>query len=1761
MAIDRGDESGRIAAAASSGGCERFAVEGATVVCTQMFEGESNSKMTPASGIVINGANELIHTDVEFEPKFEKCKYDYEDCEPDIESGEWHDYSESNLSNGGYGILEEQSFMVCLKGYGMLYVSEDGQRPSDAKRLLAKLLIKLGDRRLLGLLMHAAFSRDPVNLATGNFIFARTDLEIPGSIPLKYERFYNTMDDYIGPHGKGWYHPYDIKLSLIEEGVSIRFEDGHEEIFKVAKGAGKPISKNKEESTKAYHLSKPGETLDNPDDENHKGEDGNFKQLIKSGNIYRLVKPDGANLHFDEAGNLTKIQDKDQVETILTYEENKLINVVSLCGSLMFIYDSDKIIALKDHTGREITYTYEGDLLTSVTDSLGNVRTYAYDEHGRFISEINPEGNTFVKNDYDEDSRTIKQTFADGSEMTYEYDDEAKTTIFVGGNGAKTVYKRDELYRTTSIEYIDGGEEQFELNDMNQKISETDRMGTRTYYDFDEKGNIKLVTNPYGDMTKMIYDKDNKLVKISVNGMLRLHCEYDKVKNLTSIKDGLGRQVRFTYDKERKRLPTQIAQLDGGVVNIKYDERNNVTEVTDPQGIKAFYEYDSLNRIVKTIDGNGNITCYEYDSNNNITNVTNAEGNSCIYTYNKANKVVGITDFNGGQVKIDYNNLGKPSAITNQLGRTTHLTYDKLWNVNKIVMPNGAETKFIYDEINRLTNLEKPDKNTIEYEYDKNGNQTKVIVKTDDGDNVIFLTYDKLNRLIEVSNDEGVKAIYTYNADGQVTSVTDAMENTAYLTYDEVGQLISETNALGDSRSYTYTALGNIETIEDEANRITKYEYELGGRIKNIHHPLGTIESFTYDNNGNIKTHISETGQKTTFVYDSLNRVIKSIGENGGSKKYTYDAAGNVTSMTNELEHTTYYEYSLTGKLTKVIDPLCNETFYFYDSLDQLIEVKQLKEVKDNDAEINGNKSNLMSSSRVDKENRITKYKRNLLGQVESTTDALGNVERYKYSATGHLIQKIDKDGYLTRYAYTKQGDVNHIAYADGKEVSMSYNSLRQLTEVKDWLGITAIEVDPLGRATKVTNHKGETVDYTYGKVGERRSITYPDGKVVNYHYDEALRLTQLQDGENFTNYIYDEYNRLIEKQYPNKVMTKYEFNSLGQLKTLIHSQSRIGHNGKEFIDILDQFHYKYDLCGNKVEINKIRKGLNPDNQGRYEYQYDVLSRLVAVMCGYDTLRAYQYDAFGNRTRLLEKDKSTLYTYNNLNQLIATHGTGGDNQTYFYDRRGNLTETYQNDTLTHRYHFGALNRLESVFNFTQHMGALYHYNGLGHRVGKRVGFLEKNVIESTAFTDIMIPTKTYCDDVIDLTRQYHNLLQRTDGEVIYSRTNENEYKEECTNFTYDFNVLSATNGKGVFQYLHDNLGSPVRLLDGLGNEKERLNYDEFGNLLLSTNINQPFGFTGYQMDEISNTLYAQAREYDSTTGRFGAEDVFKGEMILPISLNAYSYCVNNPIRLVDFDGFLPTNSDDYLVCPEVYARAMGAYDVTMSSQRSGYRGSVVTNTATITYGDVTKSFTLDGNSRIPYSEVNAAFGWENPWIPNNRTYQAFLGSHPVFYTPFHHSSLVIFALPDCPVFGDYFRFRNNSFSNVNFMAIGGGGEFNTVMRRSGRLRGGYYGQSVFVLTGEFDRCPDLDLSIKNEMLALDINSDTINRMIENTMNFQNSPNLMYVPFPTRISDNFNSGSFLAGLFNSVGITDTPGTFSPGWGAPVPNSFFESEPGE
>ena len=801
--------------------------------------------------------------------------------------------------------------------------------------------------------------------------------------------------------------------------------------------------------------------------------------------------------------------------------------------------------------------------------------------------------------------------------------------------------------------------------------------------------------------------------------------------------------------------------------------------------------------------------------------------------------------------------------------------------------PDGARTTYLYNEENLLSRIKYADGAVVRYTYDANGNR---IGEEDENGAKTTFVYDALGRVVEVNGEEGHHYAYRYDGEGNLIEAEDALGNRVSMEYDGNGNLIKETNQLGESRSYAYTPLGDVESITDEAGRTTCYQYQKGGLLEKIRYADRTEEAFTYDANGNLETHTLATGFVLTYGYDSMDRIVEIMGSEGEKKSYTYDALGNVTSMTDGEGNITRYAYTLSGQLAKVTDALGNETEYQYDVCERLIEIRQYgaEESLKEDTEGSGMDADLLEAEKQNGRKRlcqITRYTRDLRGQVTETVDALGQKETYTYDKKGQLLGKLDKEGYLTKYAYTKQGDLSGIQYADGKEVKLSYNPLRQLIEIQDWLGSTRITPDALGRAEKVQYPDGREVSYTYGKAGERRSITYPDGKTVFYGYDEQFRLSELKEGGRIITYGYDTVGRLCEKQFPNGTKTTYRYDRKDQLTELLHQDQE---------GILDRYTYLYDLLGNKTGITKERRGLERES-GQYRYGYDALGRLSEIQKDGEIQTQYGYDAFGNRTWKEERGEQTSYQYNALNQLVSER-QGEIRKEYGYDKRGNLTAILENGAWKKRYVYGAMNRLEEAVDAAGKQ-ARYQYNGLGHRVGKQEGVFPKEKLEKLdpqRRVGMEIGNSRQITYTLDLTRQYYNLLERTE-------------ESQSQRYFWDGNVAAYEENGERNYYLQDELGSPLRLEDSVGTIKESYGYGAFGeDLYQNQGKMQPFGYTGYQRDSVSGTYYAQAREYLAESGRFAGQDLIVGFTEYPKTLNRYNYCWNNSLIYVDYDGKFPT---------------------------------------------------------------------------------------------------------------------------------------------------------------------------------------------------------------------------------------------------------------
>ena len=206
-------------------------------------------------------------------------------------------------------------------------------------------------------------------------------------------------------------------------------------------------------------------------------------------------------------------------------------------------------------------------------------------------------------------------------------------------------------------------------------------------------------------------------------------------------------------------------------------------------------------------------------------------------------------------------------------------------------------------------------------------------------------------------------------------------------------------------------------------------------------------------------------GKKREIWVDALGRTIEVDEPNSsnsltGDTGYQHDANGNLTAVASPGGQTRSYSYDDLGRPTSVTTPESGITSYTYDTG----------------------------------------------GNLATKKDARNTTATYAYDALHRVTSIAYSDGTSTVHYYYDQTSYNGLTISDGKG---------RRTGMSDGSGATAWSYDAAGRiATERRTIAGITKNtgYSYKLDGSLASLTYPDGRVVNYAYSNAERPTQAID-------------------------------------------------------------------------------------------------------------------------------------------------------------------------------------------------------------------------------------------------------------------------------------------------------------------------------------------------------------------------------------------------------------------------------------------------------------------------------------------------------------------------------------------------------------------------------------------------------------------------------------------------------------------------
>jgi RHS repeat-associated protein len=729
---------------------------------------------------------------------------------------------------------------------------------------------------------------------------------------------------------------------------------------------------------------------------------------------------------------------------------------------------------------------------------------------------------------------------------------------------------------------------------------------------------------------------------------------------------------------------------------------------------------------------------------------------------------------------------------------------------------------------------------------------------------------------------------------GVLTQITDLMERTVDFTYqngewtgfEASGGLTgglgmqapgSGCNLSGYSRertyqaggstvTFAYDAYGRLAVLADGQCRLTRFGWDdTTFRLLWCRSPSGAEWRYQYDTRGNVREVVDPSGRKVRLGWNAQNLlewVRDELTPSGFDRlRYVYDTAGE-----GRLERVR----QLAGVPHRGQSPFYAETELHWQN-------GQLHKVKDARGKWTAT------------------YGYDQWGQLTSVTDALGHSDSSERNALGWTLSSTNANGQTITYRYDSWGRLRRKEMPDGSVVSYRYNRTGQMTEMEDARGRTVwtynaqsglLESECRERLVNGQWQEAWQVGYEYyPATGQLKSLSLPDDTDVEYTYkartgelDEVRR-----DGVLVAKYHYDAHGRLWYVERPRGDGTAerevYEYrlvngratDELERIRYATASGVMDPNTGQPQLMEWRREEYERDGLG---RVYRTREYWNGALWATVEYTYDHQGQLVREVrtagSGASTASyaiEYSYDLVGNRLQRVRtvdaQTRTDTLTYDDANRVDRVNG-----QQWQHDANGNVTVRVW-DGVSWLMSYDAENNLVGVQRAGASAGVSYEYDGLGRRV-RTVDGVSGVVVEYA-----------YVGDTVVAERRGNEWLPMVYGANLLQRGDVNQY------WTWRGD-LAATNGvSGPTQ------PAPV--------------FDAFGDVVSGVpDVYAWNGAWGYRNEAHTGGLMkVGVRWYDPAIGRFLQKDPWLGSHYEPLTLNAYGYCVNDPLQLVDPDGLAP----------------------------------------------------------------------------------------------------------------------------------------------------------------------------------------------------------------------------------------------------------------
>lgn len=1080
-----------------------------------------------------------------------------------------------------------------------------------------------------------------VSLWNGNVHLQATDLAVPGKgVSFALTRSYNSYswgyEDSRGgvSNAAPWRFNWDLKLGY------------------VAGTGNKQIWVEREDGS-GENFFKDTDGLWYPMDQ------GNFNQIkgdVPEAGQTTLLTREGLKYIFqnpDQGGLLIKILDHDGNGLTISRDASNRVASVTDASSrpYIFTYDTNgRLFQVKSDTdGRTVQYTWEEQaspaavLLKTVRDVRGKTTIYNYSLNTSTRTTNKPTDQWLLTSITDPNGHAAATPYA---ARTFTYSDGV-----YGNWGAASI--TDAQNNTWSFGYCakpaSGACQIDPTAAQSFQTTVTPPLGSAKITRFDTSGRLlEQVVQASTSATP----KTSKTTPFDIIG--KVSKNYNLAALTTQRQSALG--VTDSYATAYDYTPDDAGNLATQTVPVLPGVNAVTTRAWNADAQAAARLANNLHRATGFTDAEGNATASTFNTSGNLL-THKPPGLAATELGYTAGLVTSVKDALGQTTDRDYDTHGNLTTVTDPLiaGASKRLsiinTYyptGQLWTSTD---KGGLLTTYTWDEAGNLASTKNTVDgvdNLVQHVYDPNGNRSQTI---DAMGNVTKFTYDRNNRLKTVEKRiPGKASIITtthYDALGRTTSTVNGNNHASTTTLDDLGNVLTRANALPfpSVTQYTYDDDNRVTQTVDPEGRITRSTYDRVGHVKTVTTGFGTTAALT-----------------TSYDYDRNGRMVKMTDPRSNITQYGYDGAGRLTSLTDAEGGITQATYDDNGNLRTVKDPAYSAT---------------------------------------EPAKHTTTYTYDVLNRPLTRTDANGQEWKTTYDASGNIVAQSVPGASgpkVTRFEYDTLNRLKKVTYPDASVVSYTYDKNSNRQTMTDSSGTTSYSYDALNRLTSKTDTlTGKTVGYTYDGAGNVKTLTYPGNQVLTYNYDEAERLSSLQDwlGKT-TSYTLNQAGQVTAALFGNGSTVARVFDASGRQTSLINKQP----GGT----VISSHALTLDGNGN-ITDSTVQVPLPPalPNVNR-AFTYDGANRLATVQFNAgDTPAAVTHDLAGRISGL----GGDSYSYNDRDQVTGI--IGAHSASYIYNGAGHrLARTLGVDTT--RFVIDANRSLPEVLTETDGAGnVLRHY--------------------------------------------------------------------------------------------------------------------------------------------------------------------------------------------------------------------------------------------------------------------------------------------------------------------------------------------------------------------------------------------------------------------------------------------------------------------